>query len=128
MDLHDIEGIAESASDSGAPIWGGKLKSEPLLEGDDHLTPVDWYETWKWKRCKQYLHEIDGRGHLKQLSEKRSTYDNELKRTFSKPVQIKTKIGLHRNMTEHVQSALTRFASSIKKLGKRKGEESAKIP
>lgn len=120
--LNDIERIAESVSDSGAPIWGGKLKSEPLLEGDDSLTPEDWHETWKWNQCKQYLHEIDGREHLKKLSQKRSSLDNDLKRTFSKLVRIKTNIGLHMSMTERVQGALMRFVSSIAKIGKGTGK------
>lgn len=120
--LNDIERIAESVSDSGAPIWGSKLKSEPLLEEDDTLTPVDWYETWRWNQRKQYLHEIDGREHLKKLSQKRATLDNDLKRTFSKLVRIKTNIGLHMSMTERVQGALMRFVSSIVKIGKGTGK------
>lgn len=120
--LNDIERIAESVSDSGAPIWGGKLKSEPLLEEGDSLTPVDWYETWKWNQRKQYLHEIDGREHLKKLSQKRSSLDDDLKRTFSKLVWIKTNIGLHMSMTERVQGALMRFVSSIAKIGKGTGK------
>jgi len=120
--LNDIESIAALVSDSGAPIWAGKLKSEPLLEEDDTLTPVDWYETWRWSQRKQYLHEIDGRSHLKKLSQKRAALDNDLKRTFSKLVRIKTNIGLHMSMTERVQSALTRFVSSIAKMGKGTGK------
>ncbi len=120
--LHNIERIAESVSDSGAPIWGEKLKSEPLLEGDDLLTPIDWYETWIWNQRKQYLHEIDGREHLKKISTKRKDLDNDLKQTFSRLVQIKTKIGLHRSMTERVQGALMRFVSSIAKVGKGTGK------
>jgi uncharacterized protein Yka (UPF0111/DUF47 family) len=120
--LQDLEKIADNISDSGAVIWGGKLKSEPLLEADDYLTPVDWYETWKWNQRKQYLHEIDGRDQLKRLSEKRSTLDNDLKRTFSNLVRVKTNIGLHMSMTERVQGALMRFVSSIAKIGKGTGK------
>ncbi|SLM32104.1 putative DNA helicase [Desulfamplus magnetovallimortis] len=120
--LNDIERIAESISESGAPIWGSKLKSEPLLEEDDALTPADWYETWRWNQRKQYLHEIDGREHHKKLSQKRARLDNDLKRTFSKLVRIKTNIGLHMSMTERVQGALMRFVSSVAKIGKGTGK------
>ncbi|MBF0234225.1 MAG: AAA family ATPase [Desulfamplus sp.] len=120
--FQDIESISDKVSGSGASIWGNRLKSEPLLEQDDPLTPVDWYETWKWKQRKQYLHEIDGREHLKKLSQKRSTIDNDIKRTFSKLVRIKTNIGLHMSMTERVQGALMRFVSSIAKIGKGTGK------
>jgi len=121
-DFQEIENITNKISESGASIWGKSLKTEPLLETDDNLTPVDWFETWKWKQRKQYLDEIDGREQLKKLSEKRSTLDSDLKRTFSKLVRLKINIGLHMSMTERVQGALMRFASSIAKIGKGTGK------
>lgn len=120
--LSEIEVITDKISDSGAPIWSRKLKSEPLLGTDDELTPVDWYETWQWKRRKQYLHEIDGRDQLKRLSNKRSSLDHDLKKTFSELVRLKTNIGLHMSMTERVQGALMRFLSSLAKIGKGTGK------
>jgi len=120
--LHDVEDIAERITDSWAPKWAGKLKTEPLLATEDELTPVYWYESWQWKRRKQYLREIDGREQLKRLSNKRSQLDHDLKRTFSELVRIKTNIGLHMNMTERVQSALIRFVSSVSKIGKGTGK------
>lgn len=120
--LQDIENISDKVSESGAPIWGKALKTVPLLETDDNLTSVDWFETWKWNQRKQYLYEIDGRDELKKLSAKRSTLDNDLKRTFSNLVRLKTNIGLHLNMTERVQGALMRFVSSIAKIGKGTGK------
>ncbi|KAF3978661.1 MAG: AAA family ATPase [Methylococcales symbiont of Iophon sp. n. MRB-2018] len=120
--FQEIENITGKISESGAPKWGKSLKTEPLLETDDNLTPVDWFETWKWNQRKQYLHEIDGREQLKKLSEKRLDLDNDLKRTFSKLVRLKTNIGLHKSMTERVQSALMRFVSSVAKIGKGTGK------
>lgn len=116
--LYDVEGIAEKITDSVAPKWAEKLKTEPLLATEDKLTPVDWYESWQWKRREQYLREIDGREQLKRLFNKRSKLDHDLKRTFSELVRIKTNIGLHINMTERVQGALMRFVSAVSKIGK----------
>ncbi len=120
--FQEIENITSKISESGAPKWGKTLRTEPLLEDDDNLTPVDWFETWKWNQRKQYLHEIDGREQLKKLSEKRSSLDSDLKRTFSKLVRLKTNIGLHMSMTERVQGALMRFVSSVAKIGKGTGK------
>jgi len=122
INLQEIEKITDKITGSGAPIWAASLKTEPLLETDDNLTPVDWFETWKWNQRKQYLKEIDGREQLKQFSVKRSTLDKDLKRTFSKLVRLKTNIGLHMSMTERVQGALMRFASSVAKIGKGTGK------
>lgn len=120
--FREIENIADKISESGAPKWGKSLKTEPLFATDDNLTPVDWFETWKWNQRRQYLHEIDGREQLKKLSENRATLDNDLKRTFSKLVRLKTNIGLHMSMTERVQGALMRFVSSVAKIGKGTGK------
>jgi len=120
--FQELENIADKISESGAPKWAIALKTKPLLATDDKLTPVDWFETWKWNQRKQYLHEIDGREQLKKLSEKRSSLDNDLKRTFSKLVRLKTNIGLHMSMTERVQGALMRFVSSVAKIGKGTGK------
>lgn len=120
--MQEVEDIAGRISDSGAHKWAEKLKTEPLLGTEDELTPVDWYESWQWKRREQYLREIDGREELKGLSDKRSQLDHDLKRTFSKLVRIKTNIGLHLNMTERVQGALMRFVSAVAKIGKGTGK------
>jgi len=120
--LREIEDITDKITESGAPKWGEILKTKMLSATDDSLTPVDWFETWKWNQRKQYLHEIDGREHLKNISEKRSTLDRDLKRTFSKLVRLKTNIGLHMSMTERVQGALMRFVSSVAKIGKGTGK------
>ena len=121
-DLKNIEYIANKVSESGAPIWGNALKTEPLLEVEDKLTLDDWFKAWMWKQRKQYLHEIDGRDELKKLSVKRVSLDSDLRKTFAKLIHLKTNIGLHTNMTEHVQSALIRFVSSIGKIGKGTGK------
>lgn len=120
--FQEIENITSKISESGAPKWAKRLKTKPLLEADDSLTPVDWFETWKWNQRKQYLHEIDGREQLKKLSEKRSSLDSDLKRAFSKLIHLKTNIGLHMSMTERVQGALMRFVSSVAKIGKGTGK------
>ncbi|MBT8763183.1 AAA family ATPase [Desulfohalobiaceae bacterium Ax17] len=120
--LRDIENITDKISESGASLWAKRLKSEPLLRNDDELTPVTWYETWKWKQRKQYLKEIDGREQLKELSTRRSNLDSDLRKTFSELVRLKTNIGLHLSMTERVQGALMRFISSVSKIGKGTGK------
>ena len=124
--LHDLEPklitislIAQKIADSGAKQWAELLKNSPLLNGDDTLTPVHWYESWRWKRRAHYIREIDGREHLKKLSEDRSRLDKYLKNTFVELVRLKTYIGLHK-MTERVQGALMRFVSAVKGIGKRK--------
>ena len=120
--FQEIENIADKIIESGAPIWAKNLKTEPLFEVDDYLTPNDWSKTWRWNQQRQYLHEIDGRERLKQLSEERVALDYDLRRTFSELVRLKTIIGLQTSMTERVQSALTCFRLAVAKIGKGTGK------
>lgn len=120
--FNTITEVADKVSASGASEWGNKLKTEPLLTPEDNLTPVDWNESWQWKRREQYLKEIDGREILKELYEKRSRLDIDLKRTFTELIKSKTNIGLHMNMTERVQGALMRFVSAVSHIGKGTGK------
>jgi len=121
-DISIVERISEKILSSGAPNWAKQLRTEPVSSTEDELTPVDWFVSWQWKRRNQYLQEIDGREELKKLSEKRSRLGNDLQRTFSDLIKVKTNIGLHTNMTERVQGALMRFVSSVAKIGKGKGK------
>lgn len=114
--------VTQKIHDSGAPYWANQLRT---IEADlvaDELTPSDWYDSWQWKRREKYLRDIDGREKLKELSEKRVRLDVDLKRAFSELIKHKTSIGLHRNMTERVQSALMRFVSAISHIGKGTGK------
>ena len=120
--FNTITEVADKVFASGASEWANKLKTEPLLIPEDDLTPVDWNESWQWKRREQYLKEIDGREKLKELSERRSRLDIDLKRTFTELIKNKTNIGLHMNMTERVQGALMRFVSAVSHIGKGTGK------
>ncbi len=116
------ERVSEKILSSGAPNWANQLRTEPISSTENELTPIDWFASWQWKRRNQYLQEIDGREELKKLSEKRSRLGNDLQRTFSDLIKVKTNIGLHTNMTERVQGALMRFVSSVAKIGKGTGK------
>lgn len=117
-----IKTITKKISASGAPIWANKLLTQPPLAHDDELTPNNWAKTWQWKQRKRFLQSIDGRNALKKLSNQRSQFDRELKKTFSELVYLKTNIGLHSSMTESVQGALNRFTTAISKVGTGKGK------
>lgn len=120
--LQTVSRISEEICLSGAPLWSKKVLSDPLISGDDVWTPSNWFETWKWKRQAAYLKEIDSRGKIKEVVAKRTRLDNELKRTFTELVRLKTHIGLRESMTERVQGALIRFAGALARLGKGTGK------
>lgn len=114
--------IVQKISQSGAKKWAKRLITEPVLTDEDSLTPGLWYESWKWSRQAAYIASIDGRERLKAISDNRTSVDKDLKKTFTKLVQIKTQIGLHQTLTERVQGALMRFVAAVAKIGKGTGK------
>ena len=117
--------ITHKIAESGAGIWAEQLKTTPLSDGDDTLTPVDWFDSWQWKRQSQYLHDIDGREQLIKLTKRRSQLDGDLKLTFGELVHLKTNIGLHKKMSDRVKGSLMRFVAAIAKIPKTKGAKRA---
>ncbi len=120
-----ISRVACKIADSGASKWAELLKTTPLLDGDDALTPVNWFESWQRKRQAQYLQNIDGREQLIKLSKRRSQLDGDLKQAFEELVHLRTNIGLHMKMGERVKSALMRFVAAVAKIPKTKGAKRA---
>ena len=122
VNLITVDRVTQIISESGAKLWTDKLLNEPLLTGDDVLTPSCWYESWKWARQAAYIKSIDGRDKLKEISEQRIRLDKDLKKTFTELVKVKTQIGLHQTVTERVQGALMRFVAAVSKIGKGTGK------
>ena len=120
--MRDVSVITQKIEDSGAPLWAESLRRQPLTSSNDNLTPTNWSESWQWKRKTEYLKEIDGRDRLKELANRRRQLDDDLRRTFTELVRVKTNIGLHLSMTERVQGALMRFVAAISKIGKGTGK------
>lgn len=120
--MRDVSVITQKIEDSGASLWAESLRRQLLITSNDDLTPTNWFETWQWKRKKGYLKGIDGRDDLKELANKRRQQDDDLRKTFTELVRVKTNIGLHLSMTERVQGSLMRFVAAIAKIGKGTGK------
>jgi len=122
VNLITVERVIQKISESGAKKWAIRLLNEPLLTGEDEHTPSNWYESWKWARQAAYIKSIDGRVRLKAISEQRTRFDKDLKKSFTELVKVKTQIGLHQTLTERVQGALMRFVAAVSKIGKGTGK------
>jgi len=118
--------VTQKISDSGAKKWAKQLLTIPVIEGEpDEVMPHHCLETWYWHRQNAYLGDIDQHGVTKKLINQRKTLEKELKAQFTQLVTLKTNMGLHENLTEHVHGALVRFVAAISKLGKGTGKKRA---
>ena len=116
-----VKEVAASVKASGAPNWSKLLLTEPVRNPEDPWTPVYWRESWNWAIQNEYLRRIDGRQHIQQLSRQRHKLEKDLSKTYNKLIQKKTYLGLKKNITPLVESALVMFSAAIRKIGKGTG-------
>jgi hypothetical protein len=116
-DFDTIKNIAATVSSSGAPQWSSQLLENPVLDGEDRLTPSNWREAWVWAQQEGYLKAIDGRARLAALAQERVVAIEELERRFREVVRSRTFLNLHQSMTDRVRSALIQFGSAIRNIG-----------
>lgn len=119
--IETVERVAGLIRESGGPHWANALMTQPVTGIDDPWTPGNWLESWTWARQESYLKQIDGRGRIRQLSVHRMRCEGDLKRIFEEIVKQRTFLGLKRNMTERVESALVMFTTAIRRIGKGTG-------
>jgi len=118
--------ISQKIADSGAKKWAKQLLTIPVMDTEaDATMPAHCMETWHWHRQYAYLTEMDQHGVTKKLINQRKKLEKELKTQFTQLVTLKTNMGLHENLTEHVHGALVRFVAAISKLGKGTGKKRA---
>ena len=119
--MNTVERVAQTIAASGAPKWAEALCIEPVAGNEDPWTPGDWRETWRWRQQETYLKQIDGRGKIRELSERRLQYEDDLRKTFHKVVENRTFLSLKKSMTEQVEAALVMFAAAVRRIGKGTG-------
>ncbi len=119
--MNTVERVAQTIAASGAPKWAEALRIEPVTGNEDPWTPGDWRETWRWQQQETYLKQIDGREEIRELSERRLQYEDDLRKTFHKVVENRTFLSLKKSMTEQVEAALVMFAAAVRRIGKGTG-------
>ena len=116
-----VKAVAASVESGGAPKWSRALLSEPVRSSEDPWTPGYWRESWMWALQDQYLRQIDGRERIQSLSKQRQQCEKDLSKTYDKLIQHKTYLGLKKNITPKVETALVMFSAAIRKIGKGTG-------
>ncbi|MGZ8215420.1 MAG: AAA domain-containing protein, partial [Methylosarcina sp.] len=119
--LETVESIARLISDSGAPRWAARLKTE-LPDSRDSLLPEDWRNLWRINRLANHLEMIDGRAELKRLAGLRAELEAELAHSYQDAVAQRTWLNLAENASPSVKAALQAYLSAVMKIGKGKGK------
>lgn len=122
-----IRNISSKIEQAGGVIWAKQLRSTPSDQVNDELTPLNWLESWQWKRKENYIRSISGRERSKILFEERDIKEKKLQKVFTELIEINTNIELKSNVTDLVKSALTKFQNAIRKIGKGTGKKAPRF-
>lgn len=126
-DFSIIRDISLKIEHSGGISWAKQLRTVPADEVNDELTPLNWLESWNWKRKENYIKSISGKERSKILFEERDVKEKKLQKVFTELIEINTNIGLKSNVTDLVKSALTKFQDAIRKIGKGTGKRAPRF-
>lgn len=117
--VNDLCGRIERA---GGQKWAARLRSQVLSStGDDEALPVSWREAWNWARIKNHLANIEARGELLTLSQRRRDLEKVLAQQYeqlvAKSAWLQTKV----QASAKVLSALESYRVAIRKIGQGTG-------
>lgn len=126
-DFSIIRDISLKIENSGGINWAKQLRTVSADEVNDELTPLNWLESWKWKRKENYIKSISGKERNKILFEERDIKEKKLQKVFTELIEINTNIGLKLNITDLVKSSLTKFQDAIRRIGKGTGKRAPRF-
>ncbi|MGJ0486241.1 MAG: AAA domain-containing protein [Methylomicrobium sp.] len=120
--LATVEEITGLITDSGAPRWAERLRTEPAAElTGDALLPANWRQAWRLCRLANYLKTLDGRMELKSLADQRLAVETKLAEVYQESVTQRTWLKLKEKTTHSVSAALEAFRLAIARIGRGTG-------
>ncbi|MEH3107650.1 MAG: AAA domain-containing protein [Sphingomonas fennica] len=117
----DIRAVTAAIAASGAPLWAERLRQEPVVGGEDALTPGDWRERWTCRRLATWLARIDGHDRLRALGRQRREHEDQLRRTYEEAIEARTWCRLAEKASDQVRAALAAYAQAMRRLGRGTG-------
>jgi hypothetical protein len=112
-----LDEIAAKVRLSGAPLWAAKLVADPVVDSRDPWTPVDWRDSWEWRRAEGFVRGLADRHLIEQLSAERAELEAKQRALLAEVVRLRTFLGLKQRMTGRIEVALVKFASAVRRLG-----------
>lgn len=125
--LATVDRIAGLVAMSGAVKWAEVLRTDAVFGIDDQWTPNDWRDAWNWALADAHLRSIDGRARLQELDERRRIADKEMQRRFHEVVRMRTLLTLKARITRSVDSALQKFLTAIRRIGRGTGKSASRL-
>lgn len=118
--LERIEALTNKVAASGGIRWAELMRYRP--SGNEDFIPDDWRKPWDWAIADFYLKQLGKQAVVRTLTDRRATIEAEQRRLFADVIRLRTFLGLKKNLTEKIDSALSKFTAAIARLGKGTGK------
>lgn len=115
-DLQEVDRVSSLIKESGAKEWASRLITKHADDTDPE-TPFEWREAWTWRRAKSFIEDIDRRGELKKLYQERTEAERDLSKSYRQLVAKLTWLGVYRNSSPSVKSALQKYLNAVRNIG-----------
>lgn len=116
--IQELFDLTQQICDSGAPEWAFKLNHECVNGSHDALTPTNWRSVWEYRRALGFLSRLPSRNKINELSAELAGHENDIRKKMNRMIEIRSLLGLKKNLTNRIASALNRFSAAFSKIGK----------
>lgn len=123
-DLGELARDLAHLRDAGAPQWAEACVAAPTDVA--RMFPEDWRVSWSWAVMRGRLDRIVALGNGDALRERKSDLRKRRERVFEQLIRDRTLLGLRRRLTGPVQTALSTFATAIRRLGQGTGKSAVR--
>jgi very-short-patch-repair endonuclease len=126
LHLVTVNEVTKLIAESGAAVWADRLRTMPVENGEDVLSPGDWAERWTLKRLSTWLSRTDRHGRLLGLAKERRQTEDLLKRAYERCIEQRTWLELSGKASDSVKAALAAYADAIRKIGRGTGKRAGR--
>ena len=119
--LERLDTLTQKVAKSGALRWAELMRYRPA-DGDDDFIPDDWRKPWDWAIADFFLKQLGKQDVVRALTDRRGVIEAEQRKLFAEVIRLRTFLGLKKNLTEKIDSALSKFTTAVARLGKGTGK------
>jgi very-short-patch-repair endonuclease len=117
-----VADAAKRLEAAGAPKLAARVRSVPIAaSGEDITFPTTWREAWNWARVRTHLDQIEARGELLTLAQRRREVEGGLARFYRDMVAKAAWLATKENATPRVLQALAGYGTAVRRIGQGTG-------
>ncbi|CZG43804.1 putative DNA helicase [Legionella pneumophila] len=117
-ELAKLNELVKPIQDNGACKWADLLSHHPIVGYDDNICPNNWREAWEYSRVRGFINSLASRNKIDEFIVERIELEKIIQKNFNRIIELRAILGLRKNMTQKISSALARFSAAFTKIGK----------